>query len=335
MSKAGSEHITFITLVFTVFSIWSYSKVENDDYQVKEHKLDGILVVSEPAYVTPNAEHPPEVIFSSTVLPKTDFSVTLHYKNSELALTIPLTPENSFYSGVIQDLQNFKYSQNRSATDRKPDFPVPATGCSQNHEIEVKKHLKNIISFLKSDDVKTKFNPVKKLIVWNLQKQKKSDHADFEFGKDLKVRLSPIFINSGIELEIRDFPFPDYPTNVQDMHHYSWKVIINTKMILEFGSLWWFDSSIAVKTDKYLEFTEIVYKALVKDKSCFLFAAPGASHDYISRTCQTTMKYLEPENNIWNASFDRKKDKNNLLGRERFGKTDFLTIQQELQHVQS
>ena len=87
MSKAGSEHITFITLVFTVFSIWSYSKVENDDYQVKEHKSDGMLVVSEPGYVKkPNAEHPPEVIFSSTVLPKTDFSATLHYKNSELAL---------------------------------------------------------------------------------------------------------------------------------------------------------------------------------------------------------------------------------------------------------
>ena len=297
MSKASSEHITFISLIFAGFSIWSYSNIENEDYQVKKSALE-----SEKFSDTSKSIKTPEHSSKS----KNQFTSSFHYLNSSKILTIPIE-----YPGVKSDLLGFglkqssknvvtrKSAKNDSSRvfNSKIDFPTPTTGCSKNHEIEVKKHLKNILSFLNSTEILGKFNPPTTLVIWNLQKLKHSNHSDHNFGKYMKTKFQPIFENTSIQLVVKDFPFESYPRNVQDMHKYAWKVMINTNMLLNYGSVWWFDSSIAVKKDKYQQFADIVYKSLFEDKSCFLFTAPGASHDYVSRTCQTTMKYLEPTNN--------------------------------------
>ncbi|XP_054760594.2 uncharacterized protein LOC129266832 [Lytechinus pictus] len=48
-------------------------------------------------------------------------------------------------------------------------------------------------------------------------------------------------------VEVRSFPFDEYPPHVKDLHTYAWKVIIINATLQEFGSIFWADTSIRFK----------------------------------------------------------------------------------------
>ncbi|XP_060587680.1 uncharacterized protein LOC132743170 [Ruditapes philippinarum] len=54
--------------------------------------------------------------------------------------------------------------------------------------------------------------------------------------------------DSGMPFEIRKFPFDQFPTHVKALKYMAWKPIIIQILLMEFGFVWWVDSSVRFKT---------------------------------------------------------------------------------------
>ncbi|XP_030834707.1 uncharacterized protein LOC100893367 [Strongylocentrotus purpuratus] len=67
----------------------------------------------------------------------------------------------------------------------------------------------------------------------------------YDLGIDPDTRFK---VKKLCHVELRSFPFDEYPPHVKDLHTYAWKVIIINTTLHEFGSIFWADSSIRFKT---------------------------------------------------------------------------------------
>ncbi|KHJ89703.1 hypothetical protein OESDEN_10466 [Oesophagostomum dentatum] len=87
-----------------------------------------------------------------------------------------------------------------------------------------------------------KFWPQQKLYIYNLGLRKES----LEKLKGMCM------------LELRSFPFGDYPHYVKSLMEYRWKPILIAEMLNEFGAVWYMDTSVRWKKDK----RDVVYNEL-------------------------------------------------------------------------
>ncbi|KAL4230304.1 hypothetical protein ACF0H5_010688 [Mactra antiquata] len=75
--------------------------------------------------------------------------------------------------------------------------------------------------------------------------------------------------------EIRKFPYDQFPEHVKTLHTYAFKPIIVQQMLMEFGFVWWMDSSVRFTTDDLdpvLEYTiknSMFYTVTTSDKDDF------------------------------------------------------------------
>ncbi|KAK6738524.1 hypothetical protein RB195_020556 [Necator americanus] len=108
-------------------------------------------------------------------------------------------------------------------TQQLPD-PAFVTAMSENHYGE---GLTLIANF-------RKMWPQRKLYVYDLGLSKKS-----------LDRIKAMCL-----IEVRQFPFDDYPPYVETLSEYRWKPLIIAQTLNEFGAIWYMDSSVRWKKDK-------------------------------------------------------------------------------------
>ncbi|WKY07453.1 hypothetical protein Q1695_007141 [Nippostrongylus brasiliensis] len=106
------------------------------------------------------------------------------------------------------------------------DFPEPmfVTAMSDDHLNEGLTLIANI----------RRIWPQRKLIVYNLGINSKL------LGK-LKAKCL---------VEVRDFPFADYPSYVKNLMEYRWKPLIIAMTLKEFGAIWYMDTSVRWQSDR-------------------------------------------------------------------------------------
>lgn len=86
--------------------------------------------------------------------------------------------------------------------------------------------------------------------------------------------------------EVRKFPFDDFPPHVRRLKTYTWKPIIIQQLLMEFGFVWWADSSVRFTTDdldRALDYTR---------KNSFLIFTYAPVFAVAFHTDAQTMKYL-------------------------------------------
>ncbi|XGW26300.1 hypothetical protein V3C99_007150 [Haemonchus contortus] len=101
--------------------------------------------------------------------------------------------------------------------DRLPD-PMFVTAMSTNHFKEGLTLIANI----------RKLWPQKKIVVYDLGLSQES-------VQKLKGLCS---------VELRDFPFSNFPPHVRNLEEYRWKPIIIAMAVKEYGAIWWMDTSV-------------------------------------------------------------------------------------------
>ena len=212
------------------------------------------------------------------------------------------------------EIAAFKPSENRA---RK--LPQLVTGLSKNHLAELKPHLLEFINFTESTDYLKYFDKPEQIVIWNI------GHEN-EFQEMCK-QLTDLAENR-IKLNFRQFNFKKFPKHVGNLGIFSWKIIINTMMLTEFGSVWWFDSSVSplmgkinLNTEKIFSKYEVLSNMtqlqIHDKKACFLFNAAGSSTDYKGFTCPQMHEYLnytEPE--FWNGATKQLPTITNWLSKE-------------------
>ena len=212
------------------------------------------------------------------------------------------------------EIAAFKPSENRA---RK--LPQLVTGLSKNHLAELKPHLLEFINFTESTDYLKYFDKPEQIVIWNI------GHEN-EFQEMCK-QLTDLAENR-IKLNFRQFNFKKFPKHVGNLGIFSWKIIINTMMLTEFGSVWWFDSSVSpligkinLNTEKIFSKYEVLSNMtqlqIHDKKACFLFTAAGSNTDYKSFTCPQMHEYLnytEPE--FWNGATKQLPTITNWLSKE-------------------
>ncbi|KAK5982569.1 hypothetical protein GCK32_010506, partial [Trichostrongylus colubriformis] len=132
-------------------------------------------------------------------------------------------PFNCTYATYLEELDLLSdHDAINLETDRIPD-PMYVTAMSTNHFEEGLTLIANI----------RKLWPHKKILVYNLGLNKRS-------VEDLKKKCL---------VEVRDFPFPNYPSYVKNLMEYRWKPLIIAITVKEFGAIWWMDTSVRWKKD--------------------------------------------------------------------------------------
>ncbi|XP_045182623.2 uncharacterized protein LOC123541268 isoform X2 [Mercenaria mercenaria] len=89
--------------------------------------------------------------------------------------------------------------------------------------------------------------------------------------------------------EVRKFPFKKFPQHIRQLQLYTWKPLIVKMLLMEFGWVWWMDSSVRFITndlDRALKYS--------KDNS-FLFLTYGVSLSVAKQTARQTMEYLSED----------------------------------------
>ncbi|KAE9414986.1 hypothetical protein Angca_000845 [Angiostrongylus cantonensis] len=125
-------------------------------------------------------------------------------------------------------------SDSNAVNMKTDDMPKPmfVTAMSDSHYKEGLTLIANI----------RKLWPQQKLVVYNLGLDNRSLN-------ELKEKCL---------VELRDFPFHDYPIHVSRLEEYRWKPIVIAMTAKEFGAIWYMDTSIRWKKDRL----DVVYKEI-------------------------------------------------------------------------
>jgi len=216
---------------------------------------------------------------------------------------------------ILSDIKGLESAKTIKLPDRK--FPTLVGAISANHLNEMKDHLPSYIKFLTSPELKEYFDPITEIYIWNID-------SDINFSKTIEETMQPLFEEHGITIKVPFFNNTDYPEHVANLHSYAWKVLINTKMLAEFGTLWWFDASIIPRKERFEDFAKTVYEQIYEDNECFIFTAPSSLHGQGWGTCHTMLDYLPTDEKIWydtpkERPNSRKVDLPTEVGRKGFG----------------
>ena len=130
------------------------------------------------------------------------------------------------------------------------------------------------MKFFSSKEFLNYFDKPESIVVWNLE-------GYFESKEVLRQKIEAV-LGGSIRLDIRYFDFTLYPPHVRNLKNFAWKIIINTRMIAEFGAIWYFDTSIAVIEDptKFQNLANMTKLAIHDRQSCYQFNAPGSHTSY-------------------------------------------------------
>lgn len=200
---------------------------------------------------------------------------------------------------ILSDIQGLESAKTIKIPDRK--FPTLVGAISANHLNEMQDHLPSYIEFLTSPELLKYFDPITEIYIWNID-------SDINFSKTIEETMQPLFEEHGITIKVPFFNNTDYPEHVANLHSYAWKVLINTKMLAEFGTLWWFDASIKPRKERFEDFSKTVHEQIYEDNECFIFTAPSALHGQGWGTCHTMLDYLPTDEHIW---YDTPKERPN------------------------
>jgi len=218
---------------------------------------------------------------------------------------------------ILSDIKGLESAKTINLPDRK--FPTLVGAISANHLNEMKDHLPSYIEFLTSPELEKYFDPITEIYIWNID-------SDINFSKTIEETMQPLFEEHGITIKVPFFNNTEYPEHVANLHSYAWKVLINTKMLADFGTLWWFDASIKPKKERFEDFAKTVYEQIYEDNECFIFTAPSALHGQGWGTCHTMLDYLPTDEKIWYNTpkerpgrNSRKVDLPTVVGRKGFG----------------
>uniref|UniRef100_A0A7I4YNZ1 Glycoprotein 3-alpha-L-fucosyltransferase A-like n=1 Tax=Haemonchus contortus TaxID=6289 RepID=A0A7I4YNZ1_HAECO len=132
-----------------------------------------------------------------------------------------------FNCTYIEHLENLDLLSNKTALSvESNEFPVPmfVTAMSDNHYKEGLTLIANI----------RKLWPQKKIVVFNLG-------LNQDATRELKGKCF---------VELRDFPFSNYPPYVKRLSHYRWKPLIIAMALKDFGAVWYMDTSVRCKKDR-------------------------------------------------------------------------------------
>lgn len=81
-----------------------------------------------------------------------------------------------------------------------------------------------------------------------------------------------------------------------NLNNYAFKIIIQTEILLEYGSLWWFDSSVSLENlvgdINRIKILRKLIQSDQNDPSCVFFPVEPASHNNYDVTCQQMMDYF-------------------------------------------
>uniref|UniRef100_A0A915IYV5 Uncharacterized protein n=1 Tax=Romanomermis culicivorax TaxID=13658 RepID=A0A915IYV5_ROMCU len=105
-------------------------------------------------------------------------------------------------------------------------FPEPTfvTAASQTH----------LRGFLRLVHTIQKFHPESKIVFYDLTLPGYNE----DWVEDIKRLCNVVY---------RRFPFMTYPNHVEDLSRFRWKPLVIADALMEFGSIWYMDSSIALK----------------------------------------------------------------------------------------
>lgn len=137
--------------------------------------------------------------------------------------------------------------------------PQPVTAFSLNHITEHQQRIDSAISLFKEQTLFNVTWPELKIIVYDLNLKPEPDLVNY-------VKNHPNLI-------YRKFNFDKYPKSVSNLMNYSWKILIFIEILKEFGSIFWFDTSI--------DFSPIVQQDFDFDK--FHVTKPPTNSTYFSR----------------------------------------------------
>ncbi|CAJ0592905.1 unnamed protein product [Cylicocyclus nassatus] len=121
----------------------------------------------------------------------------------------------------------------------KPSPPAFVTAFSDNHQDEALALVKSFAQYFSNQ----------RMIVYDL------GDVDLNLFKEWKF------------LEFRKFKFEDYPGYVRSLMEYRWKPLIIAKTLLEFGAIWYMDSSVVFKKGDLSHVYELVKcREIVKER---------------------------------------------------------------------
>lgn len=244
-------------------------------------------------------------------------NLTLKFNSKSNIMDLSSIAKNhAMVKNVLEKLEKVVF-QNSAEQHRK--FPQLVTGLSKNHLAELKPHLLKFITFIESPEFSKYYDKPEKIVIWNL------DRNDIDAFKKTSHELTAT-VNNRITLDFRQFEFEDFPPHVGNLGNFAWKIIINTMMLVEFGSIWWFDSSIMPLNNKLMfksvnrtgniekQKTISKYEILANmtrlqvhsRKACYLFTAAGSNTDYPSFTCPKMHVFLNYTDELWNAETNKK-----------------------------
>ncbi|XP_045206970.2 uncharacterized protein LOC123559231 [Mercenaria mercenaria] len=118
-----------------------------------------------------------------------------------------------------------------------------------------------------------------------------------KYGKDVQIIVYDLgmtarqlrVVMKHCRCQVRRFPFEQFPPHVKELHTYAFKPIIVQQLLMEFGFVWWMDSSVRFTTNNID--SAIMY---AKDYS-MLYTVSTSDREKLSLTKQTdkrTFKYL-------------------------------------------
>ena len=164
--------------------------------------------------------------------------------SNELGRPIPLTHK------AVPIYEKYMKSKPINWTDTKflNTTPQPVTGFSLNHLSEHKQRIEAAINLFNNQTLFGQFWPQLKIIVYDLDWEPKPELVNY-------VKNHPNLI-------YRNFEFEKYPAFVKTLPNYSWKTIIWSEILQEYGSIFWFDTSIDFSpiTDLNFDFEEFHIK---------------------------------------------------------------------------
>lgn len=166
----------------------------------------------------------------------------------------PFSGLNSKYMKILKSYLNHPATNPNCSTTNWTNLQLPrlVTAISSDHFEEHKLAVQSII----------KYWPVQpKIVIYDLGLMK--------FQKEF-------FYNNSV-YEYREFPFDKYPVHVRWLRAMGWKVVIMLETLQEFGSVFWFDSSIVINQSPM----DLLRHHFCRKGSSWLFYINPAVHNIV------------------------------------------------------